>query len=430
MKKTNGFVNLLRTLAVCACSPLAAGAAGPLHADARAADGVVHVSDAGDDVVRISDETAMEPPPAPAGDYPGGPPAGPVYGPPGGTMYEPMLGPDGTVCEHCPPGMGGPGGGYFDDGLATGFHVFDPGPRPTRRGWFAGGGVVSLEADFDANTAFFIQDSTGGVDVITNEDFGFDLESGFRTWVGWQDGTGLAYRVTYFNWDTRATESAVAPADFVFFNGLETPTTIGRLLAGGTAGDTISAESEFDIYYIDAEITQELNFNRWQTTFGGGYRHVGMSQDYRAVATAGGAVVSSEVDQEFNGDGPTAFAEVRVPFLGYRDRRYIGSANVSLFAHGRASILFGDSELSATDINPTLPGVTVATTDLEDSDSVKIGELRVGAQFDVRPVDGSLIYVIIAYEGQWLEGANDFGDVNEDNDLVLRGWYFAVGADW
>jgi hypothetical protein len=413
---------------------LAAFVGGPLYGADHRGDAVVRLSDAGADdaVVRVSDASAVELPP-PAAPIP----TEPTYGPPMEHMgapqgvYEPMtIGPDGTVCEHCPQYGMGASDVIFDDGLSDGFHLFNAGARPNRRGWLAGGGVVSLEADFDANTAFFIQDSTGAADVITNEEFGFDLESGFRTWIGWQDGTGLAYRVSYFDWDTRATESAVAPADFVFFNGLETPTTIGRLLAGGTAGDVINAEAELEIYYIDAEISQELNFNRWQTTFGGGYRHIGMSQQYFAAATAGGIPVTSEVGQRFDGDGPTAFAEVRLPFLGYRDRRYIGSANVSLFSHGRASVLFGDSKLSATDINPTLPGVTVATAELEDSDSVKICELRVGAQFDVRPVDGSLIYVIVAYEGQWLDGANDFGDVNEDNDLVLRGWYFALGADW
>ena len=427
MKKTNGFVGLLRALAVCAGAPLAAMAAGPMDGHGSADEGLVQVSDAdtSEGAARISDSSAWEVPPVPAGPLPAS--VATTEAPPHMGVYEPMpASSGGTVYEQADP-YGGDG--YYG-GAADGFYLFGPDSRPTRRGWFFGGGVVSLEADFDANTAFFVQDSTGIADVTTSQDFGFDLESGFRAWTGWQDGTGLAYRVSYFDFDSRATESAVAPANLVFFNGLETPTTIGRLLAGGTAGDVINAEAEFEIYYIDAEITQELNFNRWQTTFGGGYRHIGMSQQYSASATAGGFPVTSEVGQRFDGHGPTAFSEVRVPFLGFRDRRYIGSSSLSVFTQGRGSILFGDSKLTATDINPTLPGVTVAIADLEDRDSVTVGEIRVGAQFDVRPVDGSLIYVIIAYEAQWLEGANDFGDINDDNDLVLRGWSLMAGADW
>lgn len=303
-------------------------------------------------------------------------------------------------------------------------------PRTGRRGWFVGGSFLNLEADFDSNTAYFIEDQTGPVTTTTSRDFHFDSEASPRVWAGWQDDWGLGLRVTWFDFNDNERTSTTAPADFIFFNGLRTPTAAGRLLVGGTAGDFVVAKTSLEVYAIDAEITQELNFDNWQTSIGGGFRHGAISQKYRAVGTAGGVQAISNVGHRFDGQGPTIFGEVRIPVIGRGDRRQRGTVGFSLYGHVRGSILFGDAKLNATDINPSNPAADVAVAELKDTDNLTIGEVRVGGQLDMRSKGGSLLFLRGGWESQWLTGAGSLSDLNVDNDLVLSGWTFSAGADW
>lgn len=299
----------------------------------------------------------------------------------------------------------------------------------SRRGFFGGGGIVALQADFDASTAFFVEDQTGPVTITTSEDFDYEREGAPRVWIGWQDEWGLAFRVTWFEFEDRSRTGATAPADFIFLNGITSPTVAGGMLAGGSAGDTITATSSIEYYTLDAEITQELNFENWQTTFGGGFRHAAVNQRYAAVGTASGTPVSSEIRHRFDGEGPTAFAEVRIPVLGTSDRRFIGSANLSVFALARGSILFGNAKLGAVD-NNVLPAPSVDTAFLRAHDSLASGEIRVGAQVDFRPMDGRLIFIRGGWEAQWLDGVGNMSGLSPDRDLVLEGYSISAGMDW
>jgi hypothetical protein len=289
-----------------------------------------------------------------------------------------------------------------------------------------------MEADFDSNTAFEIDDQNAIPPITTTQNFGYDHVANPRVWFGWQDDWGLAYRVTYFEFDDARNTSATSQADFVFFNGLPTSTALpgGRLLVGGSAGDTIVAESALEYYTIDAEITQELNFDRWQTTFGGGFRHAAFSQRYQAVGTAAAAVKSADYRHRFDGEGPTLFGELRIPFLGAKDRRCPGSASLSLFGNARGSIIFGHAKLAQVDVDPTNPGPMVFTADLNDKDNLTVGEVKLGAQFDMRPADGGLIFVAVAWEAQWLNGAGSLSSLSDNNDMALTGFSVTGGLDW
>ena len=312
-------------------------------------------------------------------------------------------------------------------GLSEFLNPFDA-SSTGRGGLFVGGAVVILEVDFDASTAFIIENQTGSPTITTSQDFNYQHEGAPRVWVGWQDDWGLAFRVTWFEFEDRRKESTVAASDLIFFNGLPSPTIAGGLLVGGSAGDTISTSSSIEYYTIDAELTQELNFDNWQTTFGGGFRHAAINQRYAAVGTASGVLGSSRIRHRFDGEGPTAFAEVRIPVLGSKDRRFIGSANLSVFAHARGSILFGNAKLSATDVNN--PGPNIDTAFLRNHDSLASGEMRVGVQLDIRPVNGRVIFVRGGWEAQWLDGVGNLSSLSADRDLVLEGYSISGGFDW
>lgn len=388
--KTNGFVGTIALAVLCSTGPSALRAQTP-------------VAGPSDDVtagtVRIQDGPAQsEVPP--------------------GTWHSP--GAEGEViAEYEVPVEADPGSSDFFGR-----------PRQRQGGFFAGGSFLSLEAEFGSDTAFFIEDQTGATTVTTERDFPFDEEGAPRVWAGWQDQWGLGVRVTWFEFTDDSRAAATADDDFIFFNGLRTPTAARRLLVGGSAGDFIQAETSFEVYAIDAELVQELNFRDWQTTFGGGFRHGAVSQEYRAVGTASGTFAESQVDYRFDGEGPTVFGQVEIPVIGTPQRPGQGSVRLSLYGHARGSVLFGDAKLKGLDINPANPTAQRAFADLKDDEGLGIGEARVGVQVDLESAAGHLVFVRGGWESQWWSGAGSLTSLQEDNDFVLEGWTLSGGLEW
>jgi len=151
-----------------------------------------------------------------------------------------------------------------------------------RLGIVAGAAAVFLKPGFDSDTAFFTEDQSGVPTVTTSNDFPYNYQTAPRINLGLIDNEGLSAQVRWFQFEDNSGNSATAPNNFIFFNGLPTKTALGGLRAGGAANDFISVSSNMKLYTIDLDLSQELNFERWQTTFGGGYRHASVSQTYRA----------------------------------------------------------------------------------------------------------------------------------------------------
>ncbi|MGH7128291.1 MAG: hypothetical protein ACREIV_06965, partial [Planctomycetaceae bacterium] len=219
-------------------------------------------------------------------------------------------------------------------------------------------------------------------------------------------------------------EVATAAEDFVFFNGPRTPTTLQGLRAGGVAGDTIAAKGSYEIFTIDVEFTQELNFDRWQTTVGGGYRHAAILNQYRATGTSGAFTSFSEIDRRFDGDGATVFHDTRIPILGRKDRRVARSIGFSLVAMTRGSIVFGHDKFSADDRQ----GNQFALAQFREDETIAIGEVMLGGQLDIRPCCGTLIFVRGGWEAHYYSEAGSPSD--PDSDLGLKGWTVSGGVDW
>ncbi|MFK7778317.1 MAG: Lpg1974 family pore-forming outer membrane protein, partial [Gimesia sp.] len=247
-----------------------------------------------------------------------------------------------------------------------------------RLGIVAGVGAVFLKPGFDTDTAFFTEDQSGMSTITTSNDFSYNYQTAPRINLGVIDNEGLSLQVRWFQLEDNSGNSAVAPNNFIFFNGLPTKTVIGGLRAGGAAADFISVSSSMKLYTLDLDMSQELNFERWQTTFGGGYRHASVSQTYRAEGTASGAPVSSDVGHRFDGDGLVVFAEARRP-LGLLDRRTKGSSSISLITSLKYSALWGNSKYSAEDKQP---GPVVAIAQTNGKKSMSIAEVQIGAQAD------------------------------------------------
>ncbi len=293
-----------------------------------------------------------------------------------------------------------------------------------RLGIVAGAAAVFLKPGFDSDTAFFTEDQSGGGTVTTSNDFPYNYQTAPRINLGVIDNEGLSAQVRWFQLEDNSGASATAGNNFIFFNALPTKTATGGISAGGQAGDYMSVSSNLKLYTIDLDLSQELNFERWQTTFGGGYRHASVSQTYRAEGTASGAPVSSDVGHRFDGDGLVVFAEARRP-LGLFDRRSKGTSSLSLISSVKYSALWGNSKYSAED---KTPGPTVAVAQSDSKKSLSIAEVQVGAQADFVLQTGALVWVRAAWEGMWWHGAGSAA--SESGDLSLLGGSIAIGMDW
>jgi hypothetical protein len=347
------------------------------------------------------------------------PPASMIYGPPGVTHVADGSVPGGTV--------------FFSDPAAAAIshesalpRDFLGRPKKWHGGPIAGAAFVWMRSDFEARTAFFVQDETEPIATRTSAPFDFGHHGAPRVWAGWQDEWGFGVRVTGFWFSDSSAAQAVAQADDVFFQALFVP-EVPLMEVGGTAGDNITAVSSFEFYTLDAELIQELCFDNWHLMFGGGYRHGAVSQQYGAVGTAFGAEERLDVGRRFDGDGATAFGEVRLPVLGAKDRRFLGAASLSLFSHGRGSVLFGRSKWSTLRVEP---GPFVQTARAAETDRIAIGELRIGAQVDFRPRHGKLLFAAVAWESQWIQGLGNVTTLTAEQDLVLSGFSVSGGVEW
>ncbi|QDV52507.1 hypothetical protein [Gimesia fumaroli] len=293
-----------------------------------------------------------------------------------------------------------------------------------RLGIVAGAAAVFVKPGFDTDTAFTTEDQSGMTTITTSNDFPYNYQTAPRINLGLIDNEGLSAQVRWFQLEDNSGSGATSPNNFVFFNGLPTKTTIGGIRAGGQAGDYINTTSSLKLYTIDVDLSQELNFERWQTTFGGGYRHASVSQGYHAIGTASGSQVQSDAGHRFDGNGIVVFGEARRP-LGLFDRRSKGTSSVSLISSAKYSALWGKSKYSAIDRNP---GPVVASAQTESKKSLSIAEIQVGMQADFVLQTGALVWVRAAWEGMWWNGAGSAA--SESGDLSLLGGSITLGMDW
>jgi hypothetical protein len=324
---------------------------------------------------------------------------------------------------------GGGGGEYYGpvEEYTEGDWIEDPYLEDMtyeRLGIVAGAAAVFLKPGFDSDTAFFTEDQSGPNTITTSNDFSYNYQTAPRINLGLIDNEGLSAQVRWFQLEDNSGASAIAGDNFTFFNALPTKTAIGGVSAGGQAGDFMVTASNLKLYTIDVDISQELNFERWQTTFGGGYRHASVSQSYQAYGTASGAAVSSDVGHRFDGNGIVVFGEARRP-LGIWDRRTKGTSSLSLISSAKYSALWGNSKYSAVDTNPGPVNAVAQTTSKK---SLSIAEVQVGMQADFVLQTGALVWVRAAWDGMWWNGAGS--PASESGDLSLLGGTISLGMDW
>lgn len=301
------------------------------------------------------------------------------------------------VCDPCQGAMGYGGGGlYHGAGGAQ------------RCGWSTGFSWVFLKPFYGANEALSVTTPSGGGGfTTTGRDFDYSLDLSPRVFVEYVGRSDVGVRATWFGFESDADSiaSGVPGGSFV-----STP-----LDQNAFPGQTATANSGFDVDTIDLDLTQRLQVRRSLVNIGAGVRWAGYDHTYLATVNGPGGESQGEASRQFDGIGPTVFAEWRRP---------IGSSRFSLLANIRGSMLFGEAE---TDSVVTSPLVN-SFSHQESDDFVAIGETQLGGEWSAWISRRTVMFVQVAWETQYWMGVGTALDRNDD--LGLFGFNTTVGLEW
>ena len=286
----------------------------------------------------------------------------------------------------------------------------------------------------DATAAVVRTPAAGARTVSRREEFDYDLEHGSRIFVELIRPDAIGVRLTWSGLDADSdartfagtpigvaaterppflvarggTTSAALPASF----GLAGNDPTGTLFAD--AGDTLRARGEVEFSTFDLDATRRLRAGGWLLNTGGGVRFARLEQNYSARVTgpnAGRAFSSTE----FDGAGPTGYAEARRP---------LGNSGFALLSAARVSLLVGDNDRRAT---VTQNGAAFVGSS-NHTDFVPVGELQVGGEWSAWVNPNTLFFTQLAYEGQLWGGVGSPG--SHEGDVGFTGFNLSLGLEW
>jgi hypothetical protein len=249
--------------------------------------------------------------------------------------------------------------------------------EPGRCGQFVfGGGVYLFQPRWETNPAFRIISTPTPVPGLTANnrvqrefDYGFNVAP--MAFVGYEWNSGFGIRGRWFSFSGSDTQSHVnAPND-----NTDPANPLG-LGVNGTAADfaTIQAVSDLSLYAVDLEGTKRICNGLWSFLVAGGVRYAEIDQSYNYLSTDPNTRTERVLAQQsFSGIGPTVALECR---------RTFGCSGFGVYANARGSILFGESNESATQIRIDHQGGLddLDTGRVSRDDVLPIGELEVGVE--------------------------------------------------
>lgn len=223
-----------------------------------------------------------------------------------------------------------------------------------------------------------------------------------RFWLGYVGDSGLGWRIRW--WEFNHT-----------LNGETFEIVgIGNILVESLGGLEVEA--------LDIEMTQEIDLGLWDMTVGGGVRygrteHV-TAQLYDDVLMAGFDDLA--VASDFDGIGPTLFAEMRRP---------VGCNGFAFVGNMRASLLFGEDKLAAG-FDDTDDGLLIVET--AQDNVVGVLEAQLGGEYSSDIGCGTRVFARGMAEGQlWTDATrqiNIAANSIESSDIGLVGLTFGIGV--
>ncbi len=222
-----------------------------------------------------------------------------------------------------------------------------------------------------------------------------------RFWLGYVGDCGLGWRIRW--WEFNHT-----------LNGETFEIAAGNNLLVESVGG-------LEVEALDVEMTQEIDLGLWDMTVGGGVRygrteHV-TAQLYDDVLMA--AFDDLAIASDFDGFGPTLFAEMRRP---------VGCNGFAFVGNMRASLLFGEDKFAAA-FDDTVGGVLLVAT--AQDNVVGVLEAQLGGEYSSDIGCGTRVFARGMAEGQlWTDATrqiNIAANSIESSDIGLVGLTFGIG---
>ena len=346
----------------------------------------------------------------------------PVYG---GTVCGDAYGCDAGCDTSCAPGCdtsAGCGGPVVCNKFGRCGKFYNVAARRTRCGLSAGYTFLFLRPRLDTATSAVVSRPTAnGTATFAREQEFDDLETGSRIYVELIRPDAWGFRVTYSGVEADAdplnvavpdggrVTSAAAPSGF-------TPFTVnpnGAIIAAGEGNRLTTAyEVEFDNF--DMEATRRLRAADWLLNVGGGVRFASLEQTYDAFAS-GDQPGSATSASDFEGSGPTVFAEFRRP---------IGQTGLAFLTSARGSLIYGEREGFAR----TSQGGVTNTAVFESDDLVPLGEIQIGGEWSAWVNPATLFFTQAAFETHLWSGVGSAHD--PEGDVGFSGFNLTLGLEW
>ena len=253
---------------------------------------------------------------------------------------------------------------------------------------------------------------TGGVDVLflrpyTSEGTGpgpsqLNFEPSARYWIGYQNCDGLGARIRWFNYD----------------RGDSSLDGVGALPPLGTA----QIGTGYEFQYVDFEVTQAVDFRRWNFLTSGGLRWAETNTDsltYTNLSTVPAIITGNfnYAGSGFDGVGLTTALQAT------RDLNRTGSLRMTMGA--RWSALFGNSKgnfVNGAVVNGVPANVVAGNFVVRDT-LVNVLELNIGPQYRRQLRNGAYLTLGAGFEAQYYSNALGVGST----DIGLAGFSTSIG---
>lgn len=207
-------------------------------------------------------------------------------------------------------------------------------------------------------TVFLRPYASGGLLDVTPAQMNFNPSQ--RYWIGYQSADGLGGRIRYWEFDRGAT---------------------------GAGGSSLGVEYR----NLDVEMTQAVDFKRWNLLFSGGLRYQETGTNV-GIGALGGA---ANIGLGFDGVGLT--------FSGTAARDLNQSGSWRMASTARWSAVYGNSKLDVGGAVGGIGGVALVGRD----DLVNILELQIGPQYRRRLPNGSYLTLGAGVEAQYYSNGLD-----------------------
>ena len=288
-------------------------------------------------------------------------------------------------------------------------------------GFYAGAEAAVLRPYFNNNTALLAY--TVSTASVSTTDFTPSYAASPRIWRGYSGQCGFGARLTYWDYDQAASSPAGVQSGqnlIYFVPGITSSVpaiTLGNMQTD-VPGDTLTASEHLHMYTLDVDVTQCLQICCWDFTFGGGLRDASVHISRENTLIPAGTTTPFEdatIDNNFDGVGPTLFAEFRRPFC---------SCGLSFVGGVRGSLLYGTKSLNVNDVFPTVP--RTQTYHQSDDGCLGVVDLCLGIGWDRSIGCNATLFTQCLWEGQfWSNFGNSLGSTSDS--LGLSGVGIAVG---